>query len=104
MPRTVGPGARVGIMSALSEAGRVDRGEAMVLRIFGIGVAAALLTLGPAAAWQDLEILEQAPDLPGAPYFSWKTGLQLIQGSPNIAPLAPIQVGATRQLLLDKYI
>ncbi|PYV17328.1 MAG: hypothetical protein DMG07_06120 [Acidobacteria bacterium] len=77
----------------------------MNFRIFGIGLALALAAVGPAAvARQELEILEQVPDLPGAPYFSWKTGLQLIQGSHSIAPLAPIRVGGTRQLLLDKYI
>lgn len=42
--------------------------------------------------------------LPNAPYFNFQRRQFLIEGSYNIIPTRPIDIGGDRQLLVDKHV
>ena len=44
------------------------------------------------------------PVLEGAPYFNFQSRHFLIEGAYQIIPTKPIEVGHTRQLLMDNHV
>ncbi|MBM3853333.1 MAG: exo-alpha-sialidase [Verrucomicrobia bacterium] len=64
----------------------------------------ALVTASGALASGAAFSAEPAETTSHPPYFNFKARQFLIEGSHAIAPLAPIPVGRTRQLMLDRHV